>query len=318
MIALGEASGVEWWKLFLLYEIRFVDMELYQLRTFAMVADEGNLTRASKRLNTSQPAVSAHIKALEDELGVSLFIRTPKGMSLTTDGVRLRQHAGSVLDSVAEMEREAGQMRGVLRGTLRIGINADPHLLQVAELFAVMHSQHPDLHLHLLQAMTGEVLSRLETDELDAGFMYGEIASDKIFFTELRQLAVVVAGAPHLQDALDRASAQDLGQYPWIITPQDCPFHTISSRFFRRHGFEPQQAALIDDESIIKIMVKNGTGLSLLLREEAMAGAADEKLAVWDKEELRLQLSIGCLQRRKDEPMLQTLFSILSRIWQPA
>ncbi|MBU1565806.1 MAG: LysR family transcriptional regulator [Proteobacteria bacterium] len=293
-------------------------MELYQLRTFAMVADERNLTRASKRLHTSQPAVSAHIKALEDELGVSLFIRTPKGMVLTADGVKLREHAGSVLSTVAEMEREAGQMRGVLSGTLRIGINAEPEMLQVAELFAEMRTQHPDLHLHLLQAMTGEVLNKLEADELDAGFMYGKVESERIFFTELRQLEIVVAGARHLQGQLDAASAPELGKYPWIITPEDCPFHTISSRFFRRHGLEPQHAALIDDESIIRVMVGNGVGLSLLLRQEAMAGTPEKQLAIWDKEELRLQLSIGCLQRRREEPMLQTLFSILSRIWQPS
>jgi len=317
MITLTEESEVKWHDTFLFNETRSADMELYQLRTFAMVADEGNLTRASKRLHTSQPAVSAHIKALEDELGVSLFIRTPKGMVLTADGVKLREHAGSVLSSVAEMEREAGQMRGVLRGTLRIGINAEPEMLQVAELFAEMQTQHPDLHLHLLQAMTGEVLDKLEEDELDAGFMYGEVESERIFFTELRQLEMVVAGARHLQAEFDAASAQELGKYPWIITPEDCPFHTISSRFFKRHGFEPQHAALIDDESIIKVMVKNGMGLSLLLRQEAMAGATEERLAIWDKEELRLQLSIACLQRRREEPMLQTLFSILSRIWQP-
>jgi DNA-binding transcriptional LysR family regulator len=292
-------------------------MELYQLRTFAMVADEGNLTRASKRLHTSQPAVSAHIKALEDELGISLFIRTPKGMVLTADGVKLREHAGSILGSVAEMEREAGRMRGVLRGTLRIGINSEPGMLQVAELFAEMRTQHPDLHLHLFQAMTGEVLSKLEEDELDAAFMYGEVESERIFSTELRQLEMVVAGARHLQDEFDAASAPELGKYPWIITPEDCPFHTISSRFFRSHGFEPRRAALIDDESIIRVMVKNGMGLSLLLRQDAIAGTPEEHLAVWDKEELHLQISIGCLQRRREEPMLQTLFSILSRIWQP-
>ena len=292
-------------------------MELYQLRTFSMVADEGNLTRASKRLHTSQPAVSAHIKALEDELGVSLFIRTPKGMMLTADGVKLREHAGSVLSSVAEMEREAGQMRGVLRGTLRIGINAEPGMLQVAELFAEMRAQHPDLHLHFLQAMTGEVLNKLEENELDAGFMYGEVESERIFFTELRQLEMVVAGARHLQSEFDATSAQELGKYPWIITPQDCPFQAISSGFFRRHGFDPRHAALIVDESIIRVMVKNGVGLSLLLRQDAMAGTLEERLAVWDKEKLHLQLSIGCLQRRREEPMLQTLFSILSRIWQP-
>ncbi|WP_432734491.1 LysR family transcriptional regulator [Maridesulfovibrio sp. FT414] len=293
-------------------------MELYQLKSFAVVADEGNLTRASKRLHTSQPAVSAHIKALEDELGVSLFIRTPKGMVLTADGEKLRSHAERVLNSVAEMEREAGQMRGVLSGILRIGINAEPELLQVAKLFAEMRTYHPDLHIHLIQAMTAEVLDKLESDELDAAFMYGEIESERIFFTELRQLEIVVAGAGHLKAELEAASAVELGNYPWIITPPDCPFYKVSSRFFQFHGFEPQHAALIDDESVIRVMVKNGIGLSLLLRQDAVGGASEEHLAIWDKEALHLQLSIGCLQRRKAEPMLQTLFSILSQIWQPS
>lgn len=58
-------------------------MEIYQLRTFVTIAKEGSITRASELLFLSQPAVSAHIKAMEDELGLVLFERTPRGMSLT-------------------------------------------------------------------------------------------------------------------------------------------------------------------------------------------------------------------------------------------
>ena len=58
-------------------------MELYHLKTFVTVAEEQHLTRAAERLFTSQPAISAHIKALEEELRLTLFERTPKGMQLT-------------------------------------------------------------------------------------------------------------------------------------------------------------------------------------------------------------------------------------------
>lgn len=61
-------------------------MELYQLRTFVTVADTGNLTQAAERLFTSQPTVSAYIKALEEQLDIKLFDRTPKGMRLTDNG----------------------------------------------------------------------------------------------------------------------------------------------------------------------------------------------------------------------------------------
>ena len=73
-------------------------MELYQLKTFVAVAKEGHLTRAAKSLHTSQPAVSAHIKALEAELEIALFDRTPKGMDLTAAGKRLLDQAQTILE----------------------------------------------------------------------------------------------------------------------------------------------------------------------------------------------------------------------------
>ncbi len=65
-------------------------MELYQLRTFVIVAEEENLTRAAKRLYMTPPSVSAHIKTLEEELNVQLFERTPKGMEITEQGKLLK------------------------------------------------------------------------------------------------------------------------------------------------------------------------------------------------------------------------------------
>ena len=68
-------------------------MEIYQLKTFVAVAAEGNLTRAADRVFTSPPAVSAQLKALEDELGVRLFDRNSRGMSLTSAGEQLLHEA---------------------------------------------------------------------------------------------------------------------------------------------------------------------------------------------------------------------------------
>lgn len=293
-------------------------MELYQLKTFTMVAEEGNLTRAAKRLYASQPAVSAHIKALEDELGVSLFLRTPKGMVLTAAGRELKEHADRVLATIEEMVRAAGKMRGVLQGELRIGINALPETLRIPELFTKVRKHHPGLQIHLLQAMTGEVVERLENGSLDAGFMYGEHEQEKILVTELRQLRLVVAGPAKWHTELAQAPAESLGIFPWIMTPDDCPFHTVAVEFFARHDLQPLQIALVDQESLIKTMIRTGAGLSLLLEEEVAADAAGGHLAVWKEEELRITLSIACLKRRQDEPMLQALFSVLSRIWEPA
>jgi DNA-binding transcriptional LysR family regulator len=282
-----------------------------------MIAEEGNLTRAARRLNASQPAVSAHVKALEDELGLALFLRTPKGMVLTADGLKLKEHADRVLATIEEMSDAAGRMRGLLQGELRIGINAEPETLRIPELFTCMKTHHPGLHIHLLQAMTGEVLNKLEEGALDAGFMYGENGSERLWVTKLKQMRLVVAGPNSWRNRLAAATAAQLGSFPWITTPGDCPFHTVAEDFFKRHGLEPQQVAVVDQESIIRSMVRAGAGLSLLQEQEVIGDVASERLAIWAKEPLTMTLSFACLKRRKDEPRLQTLFSILSRIWEP-
>src|SRR5579859_4676017 len=78
-------------------------MEIHQLRTFVAVAREGSITRASELLHLSQPAVSAHIKAMEEALGVTLFERTSRGMDLTTDGQRIRAKAEQTLGAHQEL-----------------------------------------------------------------------------------------------------------------------------------------------------------------------------------------------------------------------
>lgn len=287
-------------------------MELYQLRTFKMVAEEGHLTRAAKRLHASQPAVSAHIKSLEEELGISLFLRTPKGMILTADGRTLKEHADKALAVVHEMESEAKSLRKTLNGTLRIGINAEPGSLRIPQLFSIIQQQYPNIHLHLLQSMTGEVVDKLEDGLLDAGFMYGHSSSSRIYTIPLQQQRLVVAGPIAWKDRLSKAKAGDLGRFPWIMTPEDCPFQTITLEFFQRHKLQPAQVAVIDQETIIRTMIKAEVGLSLLLAEDVVKDR--ENLAVWRKEDLSLQLSIACLGNRKDEPMLQTLFSLLTGV----
>jgi DNA-binding transcriptional LysR family regulator len=290
-------------------------MELYQLRTFKMVAEEGHLTRAAKRMHASQPSISAHIKALEEELGISLFQRTPKGMILTSEGMKLKEHADKALAIVEEMVSQAGTLRETLNGDLRIGINTGADSLRIPELFTLMKARHPNLNMHLLQCMTGEVLNKLDNGGLDAGFMFGENSSEKIFTVQLKNLGLVVAGPFLWRDRLMAARPADLDQFPWIMTPSDCPLHNVASQLFKTYGIFPAQVVLVDQETTIMSMIKAGTGISLLLEQDVRQDELDGNLAIWRKEKLSLDLSIACLKRRKDEPVLQKFFSVLSEVW---
>ena len=126
-------------------------MELYQLRTFVTVADTGNLTQAAERLFTSQPAVSAHIKALVEELEIKLFDRTPKGMRLTENGSALREKAQLVLNAGTNLKLKAKTLQGILTGQAKIGLNADAEYLLLAKWHNSLISKHNQLKIQLTQ-----------------------------------------------------------------------------------------------------------------------------------------------------------------------
>jgi len=111
-------------------------MELYQLRTFAAVAEEGHLTRAAERLHVSQPAVSGQIKALEQELGLRLFDRSASGMLLTVAGRELLGHAQRVLTAAEELKQSARRLTGEIAGVLRLGTVSNPAAIRLGDLLS--------------------------------------------------------------------------------------------------------------------------------------------------------------------------------------
>ncbi|MEO1234443.1 MAG: LysR family transcriptional regulator [Myxococcota bacterium] len=80
-------------------------MSLEQVRAFVVIADAGSIGRGAERLHISQPPLTRKLRALEDELGATLFVRTPRGVRLSPAGVRFMDHALRILDAVDDAER---------------------------------------------------------------------------------------------------------------------------------------------------------------------------------------------------------------------
>jgi DNA-binding transcriptional LysR family regulator len=171
-------------------------MELYQLRSFAAVAELGHVTRAAERLHISQPALSAQIKALEDELEVALFERTSSGMVLTTAGRRLLAEAEKVLTAAQALRAQAHALKGALAGTVRIGTVSDPAFIRIGQFLNAAVERHPLLQVELHQEVSGDAFEQVRRGELDASFYFGELAHPTVRGLALRELAYrVVAPA---------------------------------------------------------------------------------------------------------------------------
>src|SRR3546814_2839895 len=101
-------------------------LNLTHLRTLVAVVQEGHLTRAAERLHISQPAASHHLRSLEQQFGLPLFTRTPRGVVPTAAGLQISERAAQLLGSSLELLSIASQLRGSASGRLAIGNIEDP------------------------------------------------------------------------------------------------------------------------------------------------------------------------------------------------
>lgn len=146
-----------------------VGMELTPLKSFLAVAREGNMTRAARRVHLSQPAISAQIARLEEELGTPLFHRTAKGVELTEAGVIFRHHAERALVWIEDGQEAVRALEGLDHGELSVGGGATATTYLFPPLLRAFHEQHPGVRLYVREQGSAAVAEGVLTGDLDLG-----------------------------------------------------------------------------------------------------------------------------------------------------
>jgi DNA-binding transcriptional LysR family regulator len=257
-------------------------MELYQLKTFVAIAREGSLTRAAERVFTSAPAVSAQLKALEDELGVKLFERTPRGMTPTEAGQALLEEAERTLASAMRMRSAAEQLRGAARGVVRFGTVVDPVALRLGDVLVKLAERHPQVSLQLQQGLSHQTLEAVRRGELDCAYALSD--SEALDGLELRRLGIVdlaVTLPVPLAEAHPALSLEELTGLPWVGTPTSCIMRAHLDGLFASVGREYRPTRTVDSESGMRSMVASGLGAGLLRFDQALQAERNGELAIW-------------------------------------
>ena len=152
-------------------------MELRHLRYFIAVADEKHITRAAEKLGIQQPPLSLQIRALEDELGVQLFRRKPRGVELTDAGAAFLERARLILDQV---ERATATTRRTARGEqgrVVVGFTSSaPFHPFVPRVFRTFREMSPLVSLVLEESGSSELVQGLHNEEIDAAFIRSPVA----------------------------------------------------------------------------------------------------------------------------------------------
>ncbi|MGF7031644.1 DNA-binding transcriptional LysR family regulator [Paenibacillus mucilaginosus] len=290
-------------------------MELYQLKTFLEIARRGSLTEAAARLNTSQPAASAHIKALEKEVGFSLFHRTSKGMALTEKGAELLQEARNIFDSVDHFYAKANLLKGDPGAPVRIGLNTHAQLLRVEDLIRLASESIAQAELHFIESKSEDFLENLGASRIHAGFYYGFGTHPSVYAIPVASFPMVVVYPKGWEVPETGLSLAYFAERPWIWTTPGCPFYRQSIDYFLQRDLVPGRIMYVDDESLIGDLVHSGIGCSLLAEPVAMRFVRDNKLRSWDGLDLQIDLHFGYLKEKRNDPVLREIGSIVDRMW---
>lgn len=290
-------------------------MELYQLRTFTVVAQERGVTRAAEQLYLTPPTVSAHVKALEDELSVQLFERVPSGMRLTAEGRRLLHRAMDVLDAVDALQSEARRMQTEVTGHLTLGLSAAATFLRTPSVSRRLAREHPGITIESIASDSAGVTRQLLAESVDGGFVFGEVSHPRLQADTLANVEVAVV-APRRWSS-DRRSArwETLAEQPWVHAGPDCPFQAIVDAELASRGRSCDRVATATLDQTRLDLVEAGVGLSVVLHAEAEAAARTRPLDIVPVDCRACPLHFVYLQSRRDDPVLRRFGAALRDVW---
>lgn len=295
-------------------------MELYQLRTFVAVAEAGHLTRAAELLFLSQPAVSAHVKALEEELGVVLFTRSARGMQLTREGTALRSQAEAALRSVGELLTQARSLRENITGELRIALNTDPDLLRMRQMVDHLRSTHPKIEVHLPQGSSNVIIEDVRAGRLDGGFAFiGEplsaaVAQDlEVLHLATTSLHVVAPAA--WAERLRSCSWADVATESWVWFTDACPCRALLERQLKPYCDTVRKVATTDYEGTLKALVASGAGLGLMHHDEARGWERTGEVCILELDSLPIEICFLHRLDRASDPAIRAVLTTLRQVW---
>jgi DNA-binding transcriptional LysR family regulator len=284
-------------------------MDIRELRSFIVLAEQLHFSRASELLHLSQPALTKQIRKLEDELGSPLFERGRHGSRLSTLGSHFLQEARSVVEKFDRLVTHGRQVVGGEAGLLRIGFGF--HTLElVPRLVVKLREESPAVDITLRDMSTSEQSAELHAEQLDLGFMRLPVGPE---FSVLRVV----------EDRLMLVSSAD-SRLPENLTLKQCfhaPFVLISDhrspgfhhhvlRLCAKQDFHPRIVQQVTDFRTALALVRAGMGVSVI--PQSFCTPPIDGIRYHPLRDADARWSVGATWRRGDtNPLLHRFLNLL-------
>lgn len=234
-------------------------MTLDQLKTFLWVSRLGGVRKAAQEMNITQPAVSGRIAALEESLGTTLFERTHRGVSLTKQGVLLRDYAEKIADLVERIKSNVVPAESV-NSLLRIGVAETIVQLWLPSFLSALYEKYPNLNVEISVDVTVDLRQQLIERSLDLAILMGPVSEFSVDNVELPpvELAWFASAA---------APVPEMGAVPMISYNRNSrPYRELRREATKRYG---EDTKIFPSSSIYAglEMVASGIGVGIFPRQ---------------------------------------------------
>jgi DNA-binding transcriptional LysR family regulator len=251
-------------------------LELKQLEHFVTAADEQHFTRAARRMNIVQSGLSASIRALEQELGTPLFVRTTRRVELTAAGRVLYDKAQHLIANAREARAAVAAISGLERGTLSIGtcssLNA---FFDLSLLLGEFHAEHPGIEIRLCHSTATALMDNIRAGDMDVVFLPLFEKCRDIVTTPIAVDRLVIAHP--MGDSLQNKSGlalRDLIDKPFVDFQRDKGTRRMVDRAFAALGLPRNTVLEVGDVQILLDLVARGFGIALVPETFAKARAS--------------------------------------------
>lgn len=292
-------------------------MYSYHLRVFQAVAKYRGYARAAREeLFISQPAVSKHVQALEEEVGAKLFCRVGKQIELTEAGALVLQCAEQMHLLTEETRRAVRELQGLQRGTLRVGasITAGTYLLPPS--LAAFAQRYPGITLSMDFANSQGVIAGMLDRQWDLG-MAGNIADHPQlevhpYYTDP---LVLIVPPQHRLAMLSTVTLADLAHEAWVLREPGSASRHVVEQALRAHQMPWQLRLALPSNEAIKQAVMAGVGIGMVSRLAVTLEVQDGRLRIVPVCDLQVERQMSIV-RRKDARLTAPAEAFLSLLYQ--
>lgn len=239
-------------------------MELFQLHSFLKVAEVGNVTRAAEALYLTQPAVTQHIKSLENELGVVLFDRTGRGVRLTEAGEAFREYTHRCLALLDEGRAVILDLQKGSVGRIAIGAGVTTSIFHLPQWLQEFRDHYPGIDVVVKTGRSREVAGWVLERDIDLGLVTSPVDHPDLRVTGLFDEEIILVAPPDHPLAYNNGTAQKLEESPLILFPHGSGFREYLDHTLAEAGVQAQVKMETDSVEAIKSFVMVGLGVSFL------------------------------------------------------